>query len=217
MTREDAALVVEWYSDLTDAVRWTASMLVSGLAAQNTEAMMKKIKAFYPVTIDIDGDPVTLHIRRMSTVDIQAFEESMREFGYSFDGTKVVPSKPVNGKELAAWLMKTIAENISIPPDQLAIEGPDGADVPMTTGAELIAQFGGRVDFVPTLIAYIWGENRMPEKRKEEFRSVAEKAVAEATGNAPIAVDIPEPELPVTFVDPPQELPPPPDQPSLLQ
>jgi len=149
--------------------------------------MAKRIKSYYPVTTMIDGDSVLLHLRRMSTIQIEAFESQMKMFGYSFDGSKVTPpTEEVDGKVIASWLVDVISQNVTVAPGELILEEEDGTTRELRTGAELIAQYGGRVDFVPTLIAYVWGENRLPEDRKELFRQLAAEAVAQAGGYAPV-------------------------------
>lgn len=189
--------VVAWLGQLADAVRWTVDLIGTGLT-QNTEAMMKTIKSYYPVTIVIDDDPVKLHIRRMPTIEIEEFETTMRGFGYSFDGRRAIPPPNMNTKELAVWLVKVITENITVPEGQLVLEDPDGTARALTTGSELIATFGGRVDFVPTLIAFIWGENRLPEKNKAVFRETAANAVAAALVQTP--AELPPVEIPLLIV-----------------
>ena len=176
--------------DLADATAWVAAILRATLLGENEDAM-KRIKSYYPVTMSIDDDPITLHVRRMSTVEMEDFEAKMRGFGYAFDGTVVQPPDPTSSREMAAWLVEVISKNVSLPAGQIAIEDEVGKDVELRTGAELVAQFGGRVDFIPTLVAYIWGENRLPEKRKVLFRDTASAAV-----NGVLSPEPPEPEPP---------------------
>lgn len=199
-------------ADLADAVRWTVAVMVAGLAV-GYEETMRKIKSYYPVTLEIDDESVKLHIRRMSTVEIDDFEASMRGFGYSFDGSKIVPGQARDSKAMAAWLVQVVTANVSVPAGQLSIEDEDGNERELRTGADLIATYGGRVDFVPTLIAFIWGENRLPESRKAKFRQIASNAVQLATGGAAVPMDVVVPEPEGVTVDMPTELPPPPEDP----
>jgi hypothetical protein len=190
-----------WMCNLADATAWVAAILKATLLGENEDAM-KRIKSYYPVTMSIDDEPVTLHVRRMSTVEMEEFDAKMRGFGYSFDGTVAEEAKhdATNSRDMAVWLAEVISKNVTLPTAQLCVEDEDGKEVEIRTGAALVAQFGGRVDFIPALIAYIWGENRLPEKRKVLFRDAASTAVNNLTPPILPALDL----VPTAMV-PPEE------------
>jgi hypothetical protein len=182
-----------WLLNVADITADLVDLLEAALCCEKEE-FMKRIKSYHPVTMTLDGEDVTLHIRRMSTVEIQAFEDQMNKFGFNINAAKEGRTElppDVNPQEVAQWLIDTISTNITLPPEQLVVENEDGTEKEIRTGADLIQQYGGRVDFLPTAVAFIWGENRLPEKHKIKYRTAAADAVNRMTG-----ITDPEPALP---------------------
>jgi hypothetical protein len=169
-----------WLYDLHDAVTLTVALITTAVGG-SPEEMMMRTKGFYPVMLRIDDEPVTVHIKCMSSVEIAEFEIKMKEFGYAFDGSKITTVSPINEKAFAEWLVAIIAQCVTVPEHQIIVENEDGTEREIRTGAELIAQFGGRVDLVPALIGYIWGEQRVPKAQKDQFRTQMTKAVERVT------------------------------------
>ena len=172
--------LVAWLYDLHDAVTLTVAMITTAVGS-SPEEMLMRTKGFYPVTLRIDDEPVTVHIKCMSSVEIAEFEIQMKAFGYAFDGSSITTVSPVNEKGFAEWLVTIISQCVTVPAGQIIVEHEDGTEREIRTGAELIAQFGGRVDLVPALIGYIWGEQRVPKAQKEQFRRHMTRAVAQVT------------------------------------
>jgi hypothetical protein len=138
---------------------------------------MKRIKSYYPATLTLDDEPVVVHIRRMTTLQIEEFEGRMKAFGYGFDGKPAKPVSETDEKELAKWIMSLVTDFVTVPSGQLEVEDESGAVTELRTGADLIAHYGGRVDFIPILIAYVWGENRLAEKQKVLYRKAAQDGI----------------------------------------
>jgi hypothetical protein len=182
MTAAERRLIVRWLQDLADAVEWTVSVCEVGLVVTEEKgALMKKIKSYHPVSMEIDGEPVVIHVKRMSSPEVDEFEAGMQKFGFALDGsTPTLDVRRANGHELATWLVEVVSKYITVPPGQIVVEDDDGQEHELRTGAELIATFGGRVDLIPALFLHIWSENRLPERIKTRFREAALKNIANA-------------------------------------
>jgi hypothetical protein len=174
----------QWWCNLADATVAVVDLLEAALCCE-PEEFMKRIKGYHPVTMLIDDEEITIHIRRMSTVEIQRFEDQMNAYGFNInaarEGRTEVPAD-INPQDVAQWLIDVISTNITLPPEQLIVENEDGTEKEIRTGADLIQQYGGRVDFLPTAVAFIWGENRLPEKHKTKYREAAATAVNSMAG-----------------------------------
>lgn len=194
----------DWLLTIADALVDTVDLLDSALTGARdgtSEAFMKTIKAYYPVTIEVDGDPIVVHIARMSTVAIDAVERQMRRLGFDIASMAPVAADPSAQDEVAAFLTQVIVDNVSLPAQQIAIEAEDGTVTEVRTGAQLVAQYGGRDDVVPLMLALIWGENRLAEAQKAQYRAAATAAIRQHAIGArqkpaePVAA-VPEPIVP---------------------
>lgn len=75
-------------------------------------------------------------------------------------------------REAATELARvSLTDYVSVEPGQLVLVDDQEARVPVTTGAQLLSCFGGRLDVMRQLVAAVRRENQLSEDEKKAWRS----------------------------------------------
>jgi len=129
------------------------------------------------------------------------------EPGRTIEGAFIVPADEVRARRLAEmapdaraafealedaeasaadrFVRESITAYVSIEPGQLFEDGPDGAPVPIVTGADVVRAFGGRVDVLQACLRSIRNENTLSPSAKKALRSRSDSA---RISDAPVTV-----------------------------
>jgi hypothetical protein len=172
---------------MTDEMRWLDQLaftttrvvdMLEGALWFGGDECMKRIKGFYEVTVPIDGDTLCVHIKKMSPLQVAEFENNMTQFGFAFDGLPSKRHHDLDKTALMQWIVTVFNDYISVPPGQLEVEKEGGEVVEITTGAQLLGEYGGRADVFPILLAYVYGEQSLSEAKKNIYRERVSDFVA---------------------------------------
>jgi hypothetical protein len=178
-----------WLDSVAFLLQYTVECLEGALWYEKDECM-KRIKSYYPVQVPIDGDIITLHIKKMSPDQIAEFEETMDRFGFHLDGRRP-EILAANRPELMRWVASVFKEYIGVPAGQLEVEDESGEAHALTTGEELLAQYSGRADVFPIILSYVYGEHRVSEELKARYRERVQEFVLRHVGSGAALEDTP--------------------------
>lgn len=181
---------------MTDEMRWLDQLaftttrvvdMLEGAFWFGGDECMKRIKGYYEVTVPIDNDTLRVHIKKLSPVQLAEFENHMEAFGFGFDSRRRRAIAEIDKVDLMKWVVQVFADYISVPAGQLEVEQEDGSVLEITTGAQLLAEYGGRPDIFPILIAYVFGEQSLNETKKEIYRAKVREFIDAMTRKVALA------------------------------
>ena len=155
--------------------------------------MAARVQLSHKVTIDIDGATIKLLVRRIPMHELSLIEQEMQALGFSLDGQFRAGTAPDDQARAEQWLAKVISENVKLPPGELEVEDDEGGITSVLTGAELLTLFGGRSDILPQLVGIVYGENKIPEAKKQEFRAELQAHLNRGMGIAEPSVTVADP------------------------
>lgn len=157
-------------------------------------------RRFYPVTANIDGEPVLLRIRRLTSAEFREYETAF--FGFKRQQDEAPAPETEEARQAAArreaegeaFVEQSITRYVSVQPGELVVEDEQGARVPIETGADLLREFRHKKGFLPYLLSLIWGENSLSGAEKNVYRSRLASALSSRNSSEPDPMaDGPEP------------------------
>jgi hypothetical protein len=147
--------------------------------------MAKRVVRFFTVPFPIDGDEVRLRVARLSPDEFADYERNLFRFGrVGHRRTKALKAAGEDDEaqdrviaqidqeraEERVWHSEVIDRYLSVEPGELEDVAADGTAIPVTSGRDLVRLYG-QGDLVSSLIALIYGENKLKDSEKNVFRS----------------------------------------------
>lgn len=117
-----------------------------------------KLKSYFPATIDIDGEPIRLRIKRQSPEEAYAFRADGDRF--------TTKGEEIPLSEHAVFLIDLFEKFVTVEPEQIYL---DEATESITTGAAFVHLFGARHDILSRVIQMIGVENSATPEQKAKF------------------------------------------------
>lgn len=124
-----------------------------------------KLKSFYPTTIDIDGEPMTIGIKRLTFSEGAEMRAKLREAQNAQD------RKDDTSSELSEELLKEAIVRFVRVESEVILETEDGQELPIKTGEQLMDTFGGRKEVLLEIYAAVLRQNTLTPPEKKASRS----------------------------------------------
>lgn len=133
-----------------------------------------RLKSYFETTIDIDGEPIRIRIKRQNHEEAMAFRERFSVLGT--DAGKDIPEA-----DHVAFLVDAFKAYVTVEPEQLYL---DDEATSITDGEAFARAFGARMDVLVRVLTLVHVENNLSAANKERFYNPrppqAETSTAEA-------------------------------------
>lgn len=142
---------------------------------------MLALFSYHDTTITLDGQRVTIQIKRLTFDEAEAFRRKLRWFINTrqleapahADGTPVPPDEAEafdqqRDAELSAFVTQAVGDYVRVKPGQIALDGTE-----ITTGTSLVRVFGGAPSVVLALLLAIGAKNDVSAQEKKVWWSLS--------------------------------------------